>query len=202
MEILQDWRIYGLRIYYNTTAPGHIDKAQWLGYIADLQAAHSSHIAGMRYWLNTIDITQALRQMTGNKTIQLRGVQAATGGGKSILFILPAFTEPSRTIIIVKSCRPPDEATIVLVTPESAVTEDFHTFINRLKQTRQLDRIFIREPVLAFIRQRIRQAGPGKVIIYTNIIRQVIELAQKLEYKAYYSQQINKLSILQRLIQS
>ena len=39
--------------------------------------------------------------------------------------------------------RPPDAAAIVLVTPESAVSEDFMTFLNRLKATRQLDRIVI-----------------------------------------------------------
>lgn len=372
-------------------AEEQMDEAQWLGHIADLQAAHSSHVAGMVYgrgimeqagttahrqqmfrlsstdwhrflgfrsadggvdahanihkrkrvpWeeeaderqimrrhrLNTMDMTQVLRQMTGKETMQLRGVQAAalqaiqdgespvvavmrTGGGKSMLFMLPAFAEPSGTTIVVvplislrgdmmrrcqtlgiscvswESRRPPDEATIVLVTPESAVTEDFHTFINRLKQTRRLDRIvidechvvlndqrnfrpelcqlgrlnhvrtqmvlltatlpptlegrlfqqmeyqadqvrmlrdrtsrpnvayrvwrapgglmwFISEPVLAFIRQRIRQAGQGKVIVYANTIRQVIELAQELECEAYYSQQIDKPSILQRFIQS
>ena len=32
--------------------------------------------------------------------------------------------------------RPPDAAAIVLVTPESAVSEDFITFLNRLKVTR------------------------------------------------------------------
>ena len=230
-------------------AEEHIDEAQWLEHIADLQAAHSLHVAGIVYgrgimeqagttahrqcifrlsstdwhrflgfasadnspktspnpykrkrapWeekaddsqimrrhrLNTIDITQTLRQITGQETIQFRRVQAAalqaiqdgespvlavirTDRGKSILFMLPVFAEPGGTTIIVvpllslrgdiiqqcqildilcvswESRRLPDKATIVLVTPESAVTEDFHTFINRLKQTRQLDRIVI-----------------------------------------------------------
>jgi hypothetical protein len=115
-----------------------MDKAQWIGRIADLQAAHSSHVAGMVYargimdqagttahrqrmfrvsstdwhqylgfasadapveelgkrkrspWedeaeesrvyrrhrLNTMDMTSALQQMTGQATIQFRGVQA------------------------------------------------------------------------------------------------------------------------------
>ena len=233
----------------DTDTEEHIDEAQWLGHIADLQAAHSLYMAGMvygreimeqagttvhrqrifrlsstdwhrflefasadnspetspnphkrkrapweeeaddsqimqRHCLNTMDMTQTLRQMTGQETIQFRGVQAAalqaiqdgespvlavirTDRGKSMLFILPVFAEPGETTIIVvpllslrgdiiqqcqilgiscilwESCRPPDKATIVLVTPESAVTEDFHTFINRLKQTRRLDRIVI-----------------------------------------------------------
>ena len=120
-------------------AEEHMDEAQWLGYIADLQAAHSLHVAGMVYrqgimeqaettahrqrmfrlsstdwyrflgfvsadnnpetssnphkrkrapWeeeaddsqimrrhrLNTMDITQMLRQMTGQEAIQFRGV--------------------------------------------------------------------------------------------------------------------------------
>lgn len=61
---------------------------------------------------------------------------------------------------------------------------------------------FISESILVFIRQRIQQAGQDKVIIYTNTIRQVIELAQELECEAYYSQQIDKPSILQRFMQS
>ncbi|MBZ4040742.1 hypothetical protein, partial [Novilysobacter selenitireducens] len=34
---------------------------------------------------------------------------------------------------------------IVLVTPESAVTPDFHSFLNRLRMVRRLDRIVIDE---------------------------------------------------------
>jgi late competence protein required for DNA uptake (superfamily II DNA/RNA helicase) len=367
-----------------------MDEAQWIGHIADLQAAHSSHVAGMVYargimdqagttahrqrmfrvsstdwhrflgfasadqpvdelgkrkrspWedeaeesrvyrrhrLNTMDMTSALQQMTGQATIQFRGVQAPalraiqdgespvvavmpTGGGKSMLFMLPAFAEPSGTTIVVvpllalrsdmirrcqalgiscvawESRRPPDEATIVLVTPESAVTDDFHTFINRLQQTRRLDRIvidechvvlnnqrdfrpqlrqlgrlnhartqmvlltatlppqlestllqrmqypreqvsmfrartsrpnvayrvwqpfgvrasrdwFTAEPVTAFIQQRIQQAEPGKVIIYANVVRQVVDMARIIGCEAFHSQQIDKPSILERFTQ-
>jgi superfamily II DNA helicase RecQ len=53
-----------------------------------------------------------------------------------------------------ESRRRPDEATIVLVTPESAVTDDFHTFINRLQQTRRLDRIVIDECHVVLNNQR------------------------------------------------
>jgi superfamily II DNA helicase RecQ len=77
-----------------------------------------------------------------------------TGGGKSMLFMLPAWVSGGLTVVVVplialrqdlqKRCavagiscvewesrRPPDEAAIVLVTPESALSEDFITFLNR-----------------------------------------------------------------------
>ncbi|KAB8212760.1 P-loop containing nucleoside triphosphate hydrolase protein, partial [Aspergillus novoparasiticus] len=60
---------------------------------------------------------------------------------------------------------------------------------------------FTSAPVLAFIRERIRRAGPGKVIIYANAVRQVVELARELPCEAYYSQQLDKPSILQRFVQ-
>ena len=92
-----------------------------------------------------------------------------TGAGKSMLFMLPAWVEQGGTTVVVVplialrgdmtrrcnelgiSCaewegrRQPDAAAIVLVTPESAVTEGFMTFLNRLKATQQLDRIVIDE---------------------------------------------------------
>jgi superfamily II DNA helicase RecQ len=113
-----------------------------------------------------MDMTTAMQQMTGQARMQFRGVQGPamaaiqqgrspvvaimpTGGGKSMLFMLPAWAVPGGTTIVVVplislrqdmarwcrqvgvSCvawdwqRPPDEAAIVLVTPESAVTGDF-----------------------------------------------------------------------------
>lgn len=228
----------------------HMDAAQWMGHIADLQAAHSSHVAGLVYgrqvmeaagttahrqalfrasstdwhrflgfasaqapelpsmlgrrkqapweeaakahqvWrqhrLQQADMMQAAREMTGQVDLQLRGVQGAalraiqdgespvvavmpTGGGKSMLFMLPAWLEPGGTTIVVvpllslrqdlqRRCQqlgiacvawdsrcPPDDASIVFVTPESSEHPDFHSFMNRLRVQQRLDRIVVDE---------------------------------------------------------
>ena len=92
-----------------------------------------------------------------------------TGAGKSLLFMLPAYVEPRGTTIVVvplislrgdiqrrcqalgisciewESRRPADGASIVLVTPESAVSQTFMTFINRKRWSHELDRIVIDE---------------------------------------------------------
>ncbi|KAJ4392412.1 hypothetical protein N0V91_011400 [Didymella pomorum] len=92
-----------------------------------------------------------------------------TGAGKSMLFMLLAWAEQGGTTVVVvllialrgdmmRRCRklgiscaewesrcPLDAAAIVLVTPESAVGEEFATFLNRLRATRQLDWIVIDE---------------------------------------------------------
>jgi superfamily II DNA helicase RecQ len=92
-----------------------------------------------------------------------------TGAGRSFLFMLPAWAEQGGTTVVVvplialrgdmvRRCRklgiscakwdsrcPPDAAAVVLVMPESAVGEEFATFLNRLRATRQLDRIVIDE---------------------------------------------------------
>ena len=92
-----------------------------------------------------------------------------TGAGKSLLFMLPAMAEPSGVTVVVvplialradmkRRCdevgiecvewstkRPADGSSIVLVTPESAVSESFMTYLNRMKATQRLDRIVIDE---------------------------------------------------------
>ncbi|RHZ43035.1 uncharacterized protein CDV56_100022 [Aspergillus thermomutatus] len=95
-------------------------------------------------------------------------MEAATHG-KSMLFMVPAFTAPGGTTIVMvplvalradmqrrcqqlgiscvawESQQPPDAALIMLVTPESAVSPDFQTFLNWLQWMRRLDRIVINE---------------------------------------------------------
>ncbi|CEL11233.1 hypothetical protein ASPCAL14336 [Aspergillus calidoustus] len=133
---------------------------------APWRAEAEEHQWERRQQLQTMDMTAAMQQMTGQARMQFRGVQASamaaiqqgrspvvaimpTGGGKSMLFMLPAWAVPGGTTIVVVplislrqdmarrcrqvgvSCvawdrqRPPDEAAIVLVTPESVVTSDF-----------------------------------------------------------------------------
>ena len=93
----------------------------------------------------------------------------ATGEGKSMLFMLLAYCiHGGTTIVIIPLCslqedlerqcreariecvqwdsrRPHETASIVLVTPESAVTKTFSTYINWLQSTYRLDRVFIDE---------------------------------------------------------
>ncbi len=101
-----------------------------------------------------------------------------TGSGKSLLFMLPAFCGVGGVTIVVvplialkqdlrRRCqeagidcqewshgRPPDSARIVLVTPESAIGDDFTRFVNRLKGQQRLDRIVIDECHIVLNEQR------------------------------------------------
>ena len=135
--------------------------------------------------LRRMDGSRELKKLMGDEA-EFRGVQQGaieavmrgearvaavmgTGGGKSLIFMLPAFCSAGGTSIVVvplialrqdmmKRCndlgiecaewdsrRPPDSARMVFVTPEAALTDKFRTFINRLKGTQQLDRIVIDE---------------------------------------------------------
>jgi superfamily II DNA helicase RecQ len=92
-----------------------------------------------------------------------------TGGGKSLSFMLPAYCVPGGVTIVIallvslkddlqrrceeleidstiwESQRPNRVASIIFVTPESAVSKTFSTFVNRLKGTFQLDRVVVDE---------------------------------------------------------
>lgn len=135
--------------------------------------------------LRTMDSLTQLQLLFG-PTSQFRHCQAAaiqaiqenqspvlavmpTGGGKSLLFLLPASYRVSGvTVVIVPlvslrqdlirrsrdlgiTCaawdarQPPDGCSIVFVTPESALTEAFSAFLHRLRTTEQLDRVVVDE---------------------------------------------------------
>lgn len=73
------------------------------------------------------------------------------------------------------SRRPHETASIVLVTPESAVTKTFSTFVNRLRSTYQLDRIVIDECHMILdsgsdFRPKLRALGAGMVQIGTRLV--------------------------------
>ncbi|KAK4232713.1 DEAD-like helicase, partial [Achaetomium macrosporum] len=92
-----------------------------------------------------------------------------TGEGKSMSFMLPAFCSPDGVTVVVvplvalrddlrgrcersgiaahvwQAQGPNRAASIVFVTPESAVTHGFRSFVNRLQARAQLDRVFVDE---------------------------------------------------------
>jgi superfamily II DNA helicase RecQ len=95
-------------------------------------------------------------------------VVMGTGAGKSMLFMLPASCSTGVTVVVVPlislkdnlrdccrragiecvewdSSRPSEWASIVLVTPESAVSESFGNFISRQQAMGRLDRIVVDE---------------------------------------------------------
>jgi superfamily II DNA helicase RecQ len=112
-----------------------------------------------------------------------------TGSGKSVLFMLPAFVQVGGglTIVVVPlkalradmvvRCREVnircavwehgytvDGASIVLVTPEKAVSLAFGTFISRVRQTQRLDRVVVAECHVILndrwdFRQKLQQLG-------------------------------------------
>ncbi|KAB8226819.1 uncharacterized protein BDW43DRAFT_305065 [Aspergillus alliaceus] len=218
-----------------------------------------------QHWLNIMDMRTALQRITGSEIIQFRGIQAPalraiqdgespvvavmpTGGGKSMLFILPVFAEPGGVIIIViplillrqdiiwrcqalgilyvswKSCRLLDKATIILIVLLTATLpprletplfrwmgytrEQVSMFRAWTSHPNIVYRVwqpvvpcpaavwFETESVVAFIRERIQRASSGKVIIYSHAVSHITGIARVLECEVYYSQQINKLSIL------
>jgi superfamily II DNA helicase RecQ/uncharacterized C2H2 Zn-finger protein len=91
------------------------------------------------------------------------------GGGKSLSFMLPAYCVPGGVTIVIaplvslkedlqrrceelkidstiwSSRQPNHTASVILVTPESAVTKGFRTFVSRLQGTFKLDRVVVDE---------------------------------------------------------
>ncbi|KAK5989587.1 ATP-dependent DNA helicase RecQ-like protein [Cladobotryum mycophilum] len=116
--------------------------------------------------------------------IQITG----TGGGKSLSFMLPAFCSPDGTTIVIvplvslrgdlhercdkskieahiwQSQQSNRAASIVFVTPESAVTKGFRDFVNRLQARQALDRVVVDECHILLdggdkFRPQLRQLG-------------------------------------------
>jgi superfamily II DNA helicase RecQ len=162
-----------------------------------------------------VNIHGKLKELMGEKA-EFRGLQEktmhaimtgqspivsvmATGEGKSLLFMLPAYcVSGGTTVVIIPLCslqddlerrckeshiecvqwdsrRPHETASIVLVTPESAVSKTFSTFINRLRSTYQLDRVVMDEchVVLdsgADFRPKLRGLGAEMIQMGTQLI--------------------------------
>jgi hypothetical protein len=163
-----------------------------------------NHEEQRRQQLAAMNMEQALQRMTGRPELQLRGVQAPvlkaiqdgaspimaimpTGGGKSMLFMLPAYAVPGGCTIVVvpllslradlmtrcqalgiscvswESRRLPDDAVIVLVTPESTENPDFYTFLNRQRLLRRLDQIVVDKCHVIFVVNAQRGKGRRKL---------------------------------------
>lgn len=183
-EASQDWHHFlgfkSTRVSQARQAVGAKRKNPWEDQAAEAQIQR-------RYRMYESDMDEAFQHMMGGTDISLRGNQAPvlqaikhgespivaimpTGGGKSILFMLPAWVSGSAglTIVVVPlislrgdmqarcqqlgiSCavwdrrRPPDGASIVLITPESVENEEFVDFVARQRMLQRLDRIVIDE---------------------------------------------------------
>ena len=162
-----------------------------------------------------VNIHAKLKELMGEKA-EFRGLQEktmhaimtgqspivnimATGEGKSMLFMLPAYcVSGGTTVVIVPLCslqedlerrcreariecvqwdsrRPHETASIVLVTPESAITKTFSTYINRLRSTYQLDRVVMDECHVVLdsgpdFRPKLRALGAEMVEMGTQMI--------------------------------
>ena len=139
-----------------------------------------------RYEMSRANVSEAFQHMMGDPTMQLRGMQQPvlrsiqhgespivavmpTGGGKSMLFMLPVWVSRGGMTVVVlplislrwdmqRRCQelgiscaawdrqwPPDGASIVLVTPESVPSDAFQRFMDRQRTLKRLDRIVIDE---------------------------------------------------------
>jgi superfamily II DNA helicase RecQ len=178
------------------------------GTVAEMRIQREARDEERRRWrlLRAVDMQQQLELIVG-KGAEFRGVQRpaletimrqkspviaimGTGGGKSMLFMLPAACSTGLTVVVVplislrgdmkdrcdkagiecvewESRRPHEWAQIVLVTPESAVGDAFGNFINRQRMMGRLDRIVVDEchVVLDSVGSwRVRMLGLRKLI--------------------------------------
>jgi RecQ family ATP-dependent DNA helicase len=134
--------------------------------------------------------------MTGKSPIvQITG----TGGGKSLSFMLPAYCVPGGVTIVIAplvslkedlqrrceelkidstiwSARRPNRTTsVIIVTPESAISKGFSTFINRLQGTFKLDRVVVDECHTVLdsgpnFRPKMRELGSVLVRMCTQLV--------------------------------
>jgi superfamily II DNA helicase RecQ len=139
-----------------------------------------------RRWrrMRLVDVDGELKRLLGEqatfRSVQKPAIQAimqnkspivvimGTGGGKSVLFMLPASVSSGVTVVVVPlvalrfdmkercealgivsaewdSQRPHESAQIMFVTPEAAVGEGFGHYINRQRAMGRLDRIVVDE---------------------------------------------------------
>lgn len=124
----------------------------------------------------------------------------ATGEGKSLLFMLPAYCVSGGTTVVIvplnslqedleRRCneahiesvrwdpqRPREPASIMFVTPESAVTKTFSNYINWLRSTYQLDRVVMDEC------QVVLDSGPGFRPMLRELGAEMINMGTQLIY--------------------
>ncbi|CAG8359639.1 unnamed protein product, partial [Penicillium salamii] len=181
----QDWHHFlgfaSTRIQHDRQAPG--PKRTPHPWVVETAEARTQR----RYDLHQTNMEEAFQHMMGSSEVVLRGIQSPvlqaikhgtspivavmpTGGGKSVLFMLPAWVSgrAGLTIVVVplvslrgdmqERCRrleipcavwdprhPPDGASIVLVTPESIDSDAFADFVTRQRMLQRLDRIVVDE---------------------------------------------------------
>lgn len=162
--------------------------------------------------IRAIKLDQQLKNLLGDSAV-FRGVQEpalkaimrqqspvvaimGTGGGKSLLFMLPASCSTGLTVVVVPlislrqdlkarcdkmeiNCvewsdqHPGDSADIVLVTPEAAVGESFGSFLNRQRALSRLDRIVVDECHVVLDSQR---GWRQKMLKLRNLVKEQTQL--------------------------
>ncbi|KAB8228839.1 uncharacterized protein BDW43DRAFT_303550 [Aspergillus alliaceus] len=161
----------------NTDVKDSIDKEQWMSYITDLQAVHLLYLAGMFLGFISTAVLgpgiskhkQSLVQAPALRVIQdsESPVMAVmpTGGGKSMLFMLPAFTEPGGVTIIIMI----DKCYIILNNQKD--------FRPELWQLSQLNHACIQIPVVLYPAamwfETESWTGSGKMIIYSHAVSHI-----------------------------